>query len=256
MKRPALFLLLLASFVVACQSQPTNPYPAIGNIPPPSGYGRNYSPGGATFAAWLRKLPLKTSRTVYLYNGRPKANQTAQFAVLDISVGNTDLQQCADAVMRLRAEWLYANHSWGQIFFFNEQGRCLKFPDWARHRPDSTSRSSFDAYLRNVFMYCSTRTLDKQMRSKSIEKIEAGDVFLKGANPGHAMIVVDMACNAKGEAMFLLAQSYMPAQDIHIVNNPMEPAISPWFRADKARVLFETPEWTFTTNQLRSWDVN
>lgn len=35
-----------------------------------------------------------------MYNVAEKQNQQAQFAVLDISVGNKNLQQCADAVMR------------------------------------------------------------------------------------------------------------------------------------------------------------
>jgi hypothetical protein len=116
----AVFALLAFS---ACQAQTSNPYPTIGHIPPPDGYRRTYSPGGDPFCAWLRKIPLKKDRTVYLYNGKPKPNQDAQFAVLDISVGHTDLQQCADAVMRLRAEFLYANHGWGQIHFNTEQGQ-------------------------------------------------------------------------------------------------------------------------------------
>ena len=37
------------------------------------------------------------------------------------------------------------------------------------------------------------------------------------------MIVADVAFNKKGEKIFILAQGYMPAQDIHIVKNPMEP---------------------------------
>jgi hypothetical protein len=67
------------------------------------------------------------------------------------------------------------------------------------------------------------------------------------------MIVMDVAEDKDGHRLYLLAQSYMPAQDIHIVKNPADPAISPWFRADPAQALVETPEWTFTTNQLRTW---
>jgi hypothetical protein len=104
-------------------------------------------------------------------------------------------------------------------------------------------------------MYCSTRTLEKQLTPTTLGEMEAGDVFIKGGNPGHAMMVVDIACGAEGQEVFLLAQSYMPAQDIHIVNNPADPAISPWYRADKAKTLLETPEWTFTINQLRAWPI-
>ncbi|MGH7599664.1 MAG: DUF4846 domain-containing protein [bacterium] len=42
-----------------------------------------------------------------MYNGAPKPNQAAQYRVLAIDVGNKDLQQCADAVIRLRAEYLF-----------------------------------------------------------------------------------------------------------------------------------------------------
>ncbi|WP_373285429.1 DUF4846 domain-containing protein [Puia dinghuensis] len=56
--------------------------------------------------------------------------------------------------------------------------------------------------------------------------------------------------------IYLLAQSYMPAQTIHIVINPLNPTLSPWYDADPTRGLIETPEWTFTISQLRMWPVH
>ena len=51
--------------------------------------------------------------------------------------------------------------------------------------------------------------------------MQIGDVFIKGGFPGHAVVVLDMAENDRtGQRVFLLAQSYMPAQDIHIMKNP------------------------------------
>src|ERR1700730_2514101 len=99
--------LIQSSFLDRKQFQvdPTteNPYPLISDIPLPHGYWK-IPVYEHSFANWLRKIRLKKSKTVYLYNGKPKANQMAQFAVLDISTGKKDLQQCADAVLRLRAE--------------------------------------------------------------------------------------------------------------------------------------------------------
>jgi hypothetical protein len=75
-------------------------------IAPPPGYQRDSLPAGS-FGHWLRQLPLKPGQPpVYLHDGRPKGNQQAQAAVLDLDTGPRDLQQCADAVMRLRAEYL------------------------------------------------------------------------------------------------------------------------------------------------------
>src|SRR5690242_18843782 len=62
------------------QEQPIHINRTIGDIPLPEGYTRVNATEGS-FAAWLRKLPLKKDKTVYLYDGRIKPNQTAQFAV-------------------------------------------------------------------------------------------------------------------------------------------------------------------------------
>ena len=58
--------------------------------------------------------------------------------------------------------------------------------------------------------------------------------------------------DGKGGRVFLLAQSYMPAQDVHIVRNPMD-EMTPWYRADSLAGTVETPEYTFKTNELRKW---
>ena len=235
-----------------------NPYPMVGAIPVPAGYNRVGTVSGS-FGAWLRTIPLKKGRTVYLYDGSPKLNQDAQFAVLDVSVGHTDLQQCADAIMRLRAEYLYGLRLFRLIDFYTEQGIRLNFAQWAAARKvdlsdEKRSRASFDAYLQTVFSYCSTRTLEKQLVPVSpFPGLEAGEVLIKGGTPGHAMLIIDVAEDGQGHRIYLLAQSYMPAQDIHIVRNPTNAALSPWYRADEAKPVIETPEWTFTTNQLRTW---
>jgi Domain of unknown function (4846) len=230
-------------------AQRSNPYATIGAIPVPSGYHR-IPVAPASFTAWLRNIALKKDRTVYLFDGRPKRNQDAQFAVLNISVGKQDLQQCADAVMRLRAEYLYSIHDYRAIDFYTEQGTRLNFEQWAHAR----GPNSYGSYLTTVFTYCSTRTLEKQLLPvTNYRTISGGDVLIRGGSPGHAMLVTDIAEDAEGTRIYILAQSYMPAQDIHIVYNPGDPVISPWYRAEGAGAYIQTPEWTFKTNELRNW---
>jgi hypothetical protein len=66
------------------------------------------------------------------------------------------------------------------------------------------------------------------------------------------MIVVDVAINDQGEKIFMLAQGLMPAQSIHVVKNPMDEKMSPWYRIrDDQKV--STPEWIFHRDQLNSW---
>ena len=80
----------------------------------------------------------------------------------------------------------------------------------------------------------------------------AGDVLIRGGFPGHAVIVMDVAVNSQGKKIYLIAQSYMPAQDIHVLINPANNEISPWYEVDDAEII-ETPEYIFTRNELKTW---
>lgn len=229
--------------------QPTPPvktssiFTHIKNIALPEGFER-ISGKEAGFGEWLHDIPLKRDKTVYLYNGTPKINQSAQFAVLDISVGDKDLQQCADAVMRLRAEYLFANKEYDRIRFTDNEGGIYQFDA-------PYSKQHLQTYLQRVFGMCGTASLNKQLKAVKMMDMQAGDVLIKGGFPGHAVIVVDMARNASGEKIYLLAQSYMPAQDIHILNNPNNEKRSPWYLLKEEDV--STPEYYFTRDQLKSW---
>lgn len=236
-------------------------------IPPPLGYGRIPAAAGS-FQDWLRHLPLKPGKPdVYLYNGQPKHTQNVHAAVVDIDVGQRDLQQCADAVMRLRAEYLYSTGQYDSIRFNFTSGDNFAFKRWSQgYKPRSSgnrvtwqkgkapglSHASFRNYLDTVFMYAGSASLAKELQPvKDIADLQIGDVFIQGGFPGHAVLIVDVAQNPlNGKKVFLLAQSYMPAQDIHILRNPESWWDSPWYASDFGEKL-RTPEWTFTKNDLK-----
>jgi Domain of unknown function (4846) len=243
-----------------CRQQPSKPmeagdpgmakaetpvYHSIGDIEPPAGYQRIAAEPGS-FADWLRNIPLKKDKAVYLYNGKLKHNQSAQFAVIDIPVGNKDLQQCADAVMRLRAEYQYSQKDYSAIAFMDYNNKWYKWTG-------KDNRAAFDNYLQNVFGWCGSASLEKQLKPViDFTAMKAGDVFVKGGFPGHAMTVVDIAINVNGKKIFLLAQGYQPAQDMHVVINTGNNKLSPWYGIDEGQEIV-TPEWTFRKEQLRSW---
>lgn len=234
-------------------------------IPPPVGFRRTQEPA-SSFGAWLRQLPLKPEgEPVRLYTGAVKPRQDVHAAVIDIDVGNRDLQQCADAAMRLRAEWLWAVNRPNDIAFNYTGGGRVPFSRWARgERPWESGKSwnrkgkpdasyaSFRRYMTQVFAYAGTYSLERELKPVALADIAIGDVFIKGGFPGHAVIVADMVENeATGEKRFLLIQSYMPAQDMHILVNPADPSL-PWYPANFKGPLV-TPEWTFPEGSLRRW---
>ncbi len=222
-----------------------------------------------SFGQYLRTLPVKPDGTkIQLYNGEV-AEKNVHTAVLDIDVGNRDLQQCADAVIRLRAEYLYSQGFYKRIHFNFTNGFNAEYwkwmngnrivvkgnkTYWIKNSNFSKEYSSFRKYLDVVFAYAGTLSLSQEMKKEPVENMQIGDVFLKGATPGHAVIVLDMAENKKtGEKIFLIAQSYMPAQSIHILKNPENEAINPWYSTNFGDTL-KTPEWDFDKNQLMRFE--
>ena len=124
---------------------------------------------------------------------------------------------------------------------------------WTESNKIDSSYKSFREYLDVVFTYAGTHSLARELKSKNIRNLAAGDVFIQGGFPGHAVIVVDVAENeATSERVFLLAQSFMPAQDIHILKNPLDADLSPWYSLDFGDSL-KTPEWDFSVNDLMSF---
>ncbi len=224
-----------------------------GRILPPEGYFRQPA-GQESFANWLRGLPLKKGRPpVYLYNKKLKANQKAHYAVIDIDCGARDLQQCADAVMRLRAEYLLSKGDIDSIGFNTGDSKFISFTGWLAGQKKINGRvksyENFKKYMNYIFAYAGTYSLAKSLNKVFlISDIKAGDVFIKGGFPGHAVMVADVVINKSGHKKFLLIQSYMPAQDIHVLINPAN-EFCPWYDSEFGEILI-TPEWEFTPRQL------
>jgi hypothetical protein len=196
-----------------------------------------------------------------------KESQAAHHLVLDIDVGEKNLQQCADAVIRLRAEYLYSLGRYDELAFRFTSGHVASFrkwiqgyriiterdePGWVRFAEPDSTYENLRKYLERVFIYAGSFSLAKEMlRIAAPDDMHIGDVFIEGGFPGHAVIVVDMAEAAQtGRRVFLLAQSYMPAQDVHILRNPNDRELSPWFSSGFGDTLV-TPEWVFEAGDLR-----
>jgi len=239
----------------------------ISRLHPPINYKRT-AVDSNSFAWYLRHLPLKPHGTkVHYYDGRIKRNSWVAEAVIDISVGGKDLQQCADAVMRLRAEYLRISGREEEISFNFTNGspavwskwkngyRCFvngNDVSWRKTESFSDSDKDFENYLETVFIYAGSFSLENELLPAGLDDIQPGYVFIRGGSPGHAVIVVDVVINSNNEKLFMLAQSYMPAQDIHILVNPNNEDISPWYHLAKGEDLI-TPEWTFQTGSLKKF---
>ena len=244
----------------------TDEVAVINEIPVPEGFSRwDAEPG--SFADYLQHLELDTAdHIVHLYNGEPKYNQGVHYAIVDMDVGERDLQQCADAVMRLYAEYLFHHDKADDISFNFTSGDAVAFSKyadgfrpsvngsnvrWQRTHREDHSYQSFRKYMDLIFTYAGSYSLSKELEFVGeMGDITPGDVLIQGGFPGHAVIVLDVIVNVSTqERGFLLAQSYMPAQEIHVLINPGDDNRSPWYSIPESD-LIRTPEWTFIKGNL------
>ncbi len=214
----------------------------------PQGYTTIVSKSNS-FSEYLEKLRLKPiDAKVKYFDGDEKTNFGVYCSVVDMDIDAQDLQQCADAVMRLRGEYLYEQKRLSDIHFnFVSDGKPRYFKEYAN---GDYSYIKFRKYMRYIFSYANTASLHDELPTRKWDQMQIGDVFVQKKNPyGHAVIVVNMAKDKDGNKVFMLAQSYMPAQETQILVNPKNAEISPWYKLKEGEV--KTPEWTFTTSDLK-----
>ena len=237
------------------------------SIETPSGYSRiNFQAG--SFEDFLRNLPLKKRGSqVFLFNKDLKDNQDAHERVVDIDTGDKNLQQCADAIMRLVAEYHYFKGKESNISFHLANRQILSYSMfqknkrpyiknnklfWKQTEKQKSKRESFYEYLNFLFTYAGSVSLPYDTYKIHLGEAQSGDILLDPGSPGHAIMIVDTAIHKETkEKIFLLLQSYMPAQDMHVLKNPKNIKLSPWYRESEMKKEIETPEWKFHSGQFR-----
>ncbi|GMV15387.1 MAG: hypothetical protein HS104_04320 [Polyangiaceae bacterium] len=222
-------------------------------FPPPPGF-RRVVPVPKSFGEWLGDLPLAEAGTpVRAFDGRVlhPATDKRIAAVVALDVSRADLQQCADTVIRLHAEWRWSQGA-RDMSYRAAAGMELPWSRWAsgeRIVPKGASiqwvpgskavddHASFRKYLDAVFAWANTVSLEKQARQVLPVDLRAGDFFILPGNPGHVVLVLDVARGK--ERVALLGQSFMPAQNMQVLRAPDG---GPWFHVDPSKDV-DTPFW-------------
>jgi hypothetical protein len=227
-----IFLLMISLLFVGAKTDTV-----LTRFKTPPGYTQaTVAPG--SFGAWLQALPLKPYGAQCLtYQGKIARTEGYTSGIVDMSIGTQDLQQCADAAMRLRGEYLYSQKKFKEISFnFTSGFRCdfVHYADgyrysndhWIKKAKQDYSYANFMRYMTLVFSYAGTLSLQKELKPvTNPNNIKTGDVFIKGGSPGHCFVVMDVIENTQHQKQFLLAQSYMPAQSIQL----LQCQEVPWF---------------------------
>lgn len=219
-----------------------------------------------SFADFLRHLPLKEKGTpLRVYSGKRVSSAAHAAAIIDLDVGTRDLQQCADTLIRLYAEYEFSagradtltfNFTSGDPFSYRSylgglrpqvSGRDVT---WGRVPIVSHSRASFRQWLDIIFTYAGTASLARDLTPVDLADARIGDLFITPGFPGHTVMIADMALNPEtGAREILLIEGFTPAQDAHVLRNLLIPWRGSWFSLENGKNL-RTPLWTFSPNSL------
>lgn len=225
-------------------------------IPTPPGWERIPAPPGS-FAAWLRELPLAAPGTpVKDWRGDEVYGGDDEYvkAVIAIDVGRSNLQQSADVVVRLHAEWQWSLGRRDQEYVsatkdplpyarYAEGKRTLaQGPHlyWVKQRDpnDVNDYDAFRDFLDAAFLWINSPALRMQSEPVAADALMPGDFFVRRDKSGHTVVVLDVVTRANGERLALLGQGIAPAMNPHVLRpgrgtawfslRPPEPLLTPY----------------------------
>ena len=190
--------------------------------------------------------------------------QAGHVGVLDIPVPKNGLQQCADALIRIRSEYLWDTNRKDEIGFNFTSGHYCSWQKYAEgYRPkingnkvtfnktasENHSKANFYKYLNLIYMYSVTLSLYNELESVDDKELKIGDMLIKGGSPGHIVMICDAVINEAGKKLFLLFQGNTPAQSVHLVKNLEDSKISPWYQLENDAVI-PVSNYTFSSSKF------
>jgi hypothetical protein len=199
-------ILLLLAIPLSSWAQPQK----VADIPAPGGFKRlSYSAG--SYSSWITELPLESSTVVRTYKGDAiPDNYYKVFAVVDMPLlFKQDLEQCADFAFRFRAEYYKQRGLLDKLYLFKYDGSKLLFKNTGK---------SFTQFLKSCMVNANSHSIKKGCEEVAIAQAKPGDMVVQNENGGigHVSIVMDACESEKGERLFLIGFSFMPAQQFHI----------------------------------------
>jgi len=219
----------------------------------PQGYER-VNPNN--YHKWLINQPLIFDSPVKIYQGDIVYGlNDIYIAKFDYSIGVKNLHQCADAAMYFNATYLYETNQWDRINYHFDETYSFPFKRyvWRTHTNDKTALKK---YLEKVWAGAGSLSLDKfDTKPVMLKEAIAGDLIIEGGSPGHVITIVDVIVNkTTGVKKYMLAQSYMPAQEQYILLNEEDPK-TVWFEFKEGEDI-ETPGWLFSSNSIKRFKNN
>ena len=261
------FLFSLVSALLACnlslvREGDRNPLKRTGELLETPLQNVNFQPG--SWEHFLQNLP-EEQGPVLDFRGHKIAAQQKHAALLKFDVGTRDLQQCADALMRLRAEYLFKEKRYQEMGFHFTDGTYYTWDQYCHGKrpaysgnklrmistaPCERTHEALRSYLDIVYTYAGTISLAREL--KKADGFKVGTIVIHSGSPGHCLIITDEVRDGKGRKLFKLVEGYTPAQSIYVLKNPSDPKQSWWYSLKKGPI--KTSSYEFLNYELKKFE--
>ena len=217
-----------------------------------------------SFAEYLRKLPLKNegSEVINYRGGIFKSDSDTSVAfVVDLDIQGRRLEQCMDILVRLYADYLWRVNQNKNFILPLPGGTWLKWRDWnagfrpvfkgidvsmiKSDQPDS-SYNAYQSYLNTVYSESHTQQFYHNYRPLERSEVQIGDIIIKKGTKGHAIMIVDMAKDQKGNILALIGNGDTPACQFFLLNHAAD---RPWIPLNFDKETLDLP-----LKRKISWD--
>ena len=217
-----------------------------------------------SFAVYLRQLPLKKPGSdVVNYKGEvfKSGSDTSVAYVVDMNITNRYLEQCMDVLVRLYADFLWQKKQAEELTLPLPGGHWLAWQNWKEGfrpvfrginlsliratQPDS-SFQSYRTFLNTVYSESHTQQFYHAYQPVKRMDVNIGDMFIKKGTKGHAVMIVDMAINERGQMIALIGNGDTPACQFFLLNYQTN---NPWIPLD-----FDQETLSLPLRRKMSWD--
>ncbi len=256
MQATRLFIVIILYFVSTAIPDYVCAQSTIGNIALPSDTYHRIQISEDSFAAMLRNLPLKSPGSDVLnYRGGifKSGKDTSVAFVVDLDIRGRRLEQCMDILVRLYAQYIWRRNLVDHFKLPLPGGYWLSWKDWeAGFRPvfkgiDISMRKlsdfddsyhSYQSYLNTIYAESHTQQFYHALQSLKGEEVQIGDIIIRKGTKGHAIMIVDLAMNKRGEMIALIANGDTPACEFFLLNHKKD---RPWIPLDFKAEFLDLP---------------
>lgn len=202
--------------------------PQVKTLPLPKSDYTRFEAQEGSFSAFVQDLPVQKGQYVASVRGRIFCPDMLAKVNIPLLFPDRDLEQCADWAMRLWADYHRQKQRLSDLYLFNYGGEKQYF---------KAQQRSFASFLKWAFAYSNSYSLKQGTIPIREDELRPGDLLVQNETGGigHVSVILDQCQNTEGATRYRVGFSFMPAQEMRILEAPARYGTDGWYTLDGIR---------------------